>query len=69
MTKSQNPGEPAGKTKTNQHGAPRVGDRGRTRPTARSGTNRATLRAVPRRRGHVVAVRSSVIGRGRVPGG
>ena len=39
-------------------------------PTARSGANRATVpRAVPRRRGHVVTVRSSVIGGGRVPGG
>jgi hypothetical protein len=39
MTKSHNPGEHAGRTKTDRHGAARVGDR-RTRPTARSGANR-----------------------------
>ena len=70
MTKSHDPGERAGRTKTDRHGAARVGDRGLTRPTVRSGANRATVpRAVPRRRGHVVAVRSSVIGGGLVPGG
>lgn len=69
MPKNQNPGDHSNDT-TKQHGAARTDDRGRPHATARSGDERATMpRAVPWRRGHVVAVRSSVSGHSRVPGG
>lgn len=69
MPENQNPGDHANDT-TKQHGAARTDDRARPHVTARSGDGRATMpRAVPQRRGHVVAVRSSVSGDSRVPSG